>query len=175
MKTSKMLNRIAAKMKETNQLHKNDKVELCESKSIFTSEIHSVYGLNNRYISQSEYEQLVAFQAYLREQKEVDVEKLTKYILGSREKNLRFIKSVLETIPDLIPRLLLKNQESDIRGFAIEYIARTQIPSKQKRGESEDFDEEDECEDEEDLEDEDSYDDEEFEEEDEDDCNDCVD
>ena len=152
MKTSNMINKLAKKMEATNKSHKNDKVELCESESVFTSEIHSVCGLNNRYISQAEYEQLVALQAYLREQREVNVENLTKYILGSGKKDLKFIKAVLEVIPDLISRLISKNQESDIKGFAIEYIQRTKNHSKKEQDESESL--------EEDLEDKDSYNDE---------------
>ena len=153
MKTSNMLNKIATKMKETNKQHKNDKIELCESVAIFTSEVRSVHGLNNRYISHSEYDQLVALQDYLRQQQEVDVEKLTKYILGSNEKNLRFIKSVLEAIPDLIQRMIIKNQESDIRGFVIEFVVKTRYPSTKGQKISQDIKEDKKLNDEDDCKD----------------------
>lgn len=143
MSTTNMLNKISAKMKKINQTHKNDDVELCKGTSVFVSELNSVHGLNNRYISQAEYDQLVALQAYLREQKEVDVEQLTKYILNSKEKNLRFIRKALEAIPNLIPGLILKNKESDIKGFAIAYIARTQDLTEKKHKEAVDEDESD--------------------------------
>ena len=141
MSTTNMVNKISAKMKKINQIHKNDDVELCRGTSVFVSELNSVHGLNNRYISQAEYDQLVALQAYLREQKEVDVEQLTKYLLNSKAKNLRFIRKVLEAMPDLISVLILKNKESDIKGIAINYITKSQELSEKKHEESADEDE----------------------------------
>lgn len=122
MSTNKILNKLISKMKKTKELNSQFELEPNQDMSLFTSEKDSVEGLNNQYISRAEFEQMAEFQKFLKQHADLNLDEFKRYILESKEKHLRLIKRMLEAIPDLLERMIAKD---DVRGFAIEYIIMT--------------------------------------------------
>lgn len=122
MSTNKILNKLISKMKKTKELNSRFELEPNQDMSLFTSEKDSVEGLNNQYISRVEYEQMVEFQKFLKQHDDLNLDEFKRYILESKEKHLRLIKKMLEAVPDLLGRMIAKD---DVRGLAIEYIIMT--------------------------------------------------
>lgn len=122
MSTNKILNKLISKMKKTKELNSQFELEPNQDMSLFTSEKDSVEGLNNQYISRAEFEQMAEFQKFLKQHDDLNLDEFKRYILESKEKHLRLIKKMLEAIPDLLERMIIKD---DVRGFAIEYIIMT--------------------------------------------------
>ena len=122
MSTNKILNKLISKMKKTKELYSQFELEPNQDMSLFTSEKDSVEGLNNQYISRAEFEQMAEFQKFLKQHVDLNLDEFKRYILESKEKHLRLIKRMLEAIPDLLERMIAKD---DVRGFAIEYIIMT--------------------------------------------------
>ena len=122
MSTNKILNKLISKMKKTKEINSQFELEPNQDMSLFTSEKDSVEGLNNQYISRAEFEQMAEFQKFLKQHVDLNLDEFKRYILESKEKHLRLIKRMLEAIPDLLERMIAKD---DVRGFAIEYIIMT--------------------------------------------------